>query len=220
MKVAAALALIAILFFATGCGKKRRKIPTPPVDLRGYAEEGIASWYGYPYHGRAAANGEIYDMEQLTAAHRTLPFGTWVLVRSLENGKQVTVRINDRGPFVNGRVIDLSRAAARQIDLIGPGTARVKLTVTAAPLVAQSAEHFAVQLGAFQDRDRAIRLRDQMRAGYGKAEIVLRPGAPALWRVLVGDEPTPEAAGALARRLRSEERAAFVVRLDSASPGI
>ena len=81
-------------------------------------ETGIASWYGYPYHGRRAANGEIYDMEKLTAAHRTLPFGTWVRVTNLTNSKTVDVRITDRGPFIDGRIIDLSKAAAREIDQV------------------------------------------------------------------------------------------------------
>src|SRR5438067_9814357 len=86
---------------------------------------GVASWYGHPYHGRHAANGEVYDMEKLTAAHRTLPFDTWVHVVNTSNQKTVDVRIIDRGPFVDGRIIDLSHAAARQIELIGPGVTEV-----------------------------------------------------------------------------------------------
>ncbi|MBY0503581.1 MAG: septal ring lytic transglycosylase RlpA family protein [Bryobacteraceae bacterium] len=99
----------------------------------GYEERGIASWYGVPYHGRQTASGEIYDMERLTAAHPRLPFGVTTRVDNLSNGKHVEVRINDRGPFVGGRIIDLSRAAARQIDLLGPGITRVRLKVIAAP---------------------------------------------------------------------------------------
>ena len=90
-------------------------------------EAGLASWYGHPYHGRAAANGEIYDMEKLTAAHRTLPFGTMVRVTNLSNGKTVDVRIIDRGPFVAGRIIDLSHAAAERLGIYGKGTARVRV---------------------------------------------------------------------------------------------
>ena len=92
----------------------------------GYTEEGKASWYGVPYHGRPAADGEIYDMETLVAAHRVMPFNTWLEVTNLQNGKSVKVRVIDRGPFVGGRIIDLSKAAARQIDLIGPGVAPVQ----------------------------------------------------------------------------------------------
>jgi rare lipoprotein A len=221
MRVFLALVLLASVLVLPGCRKKKRKIaPAAAVSLRGYVEEGMASWYGHPYHGRPAANGEIYDMEQLTAAHRTLPFGTWVMVENLSNGKQVAVRINDRGPFVDGRIVDLSHAAAKEIDLIGPGVVRVRLTVTSSPAVPLSAEHFAVQIGAFREKARAERLRDQMQAGYGKAQIVARPGSPTLWRVLVGDEPTTEAAAGLAQRLRPHANAAFVVRLDAASPGI
>jgi rare lipoprotein A len=101
----------------------------------GHTENGIASWYGNPYHGRQAANGETYDMEKMTAAHRTMPFNTWVRVYDLDNGKTTEVRITDRGPFVGGRIIDLSRAAARQLEMIGPGTARVRLEVIRPPEV-------------------------------------------------------------------------------------
>ncbi len=108
-------------------------VATPVPAKIGATETGIASWYGAPYHGRRAASGEIYDMEQLTAAHRTLPFQTWVEVTDLDNGKRVNVRIIDRGPFVSGRIIDLSLAAARQIEMVGPGIARVKLKVIKPP---------------------------------------------------------------------------------------
>ena len=96
-------------------------------------ERGLASWYGHPYHGRKAADGEIYDMETLVAAHRTLPFQTWVRVRHVANGKTVDVRIIDRGPFVQGRIIDLSHAAAKEIELIGPGVGQVELAILSAP---------------------------------------------------------------------------------------
>jgi rare lipoprotein A len=98
------------------------------------AEFGFASWYGYPFHGRVAADGSVYDMEQITAAHKTLPLGSWVRVTNLKNGKVVDVRITDRGPFIDGRVIDLSRAAARAIDVLDPGTAPVRVEVLQAGL--------------------------------------------------------------------------------------
>ena len=116
----------------SGCGGKKR-VSLPIAALPGSAETGIASWYGVPYHGRQAANGEIYDMEKMTAAHRTLPFGTWLQVRNLSNDKTVNVRITDRGPFVDGRILDLSRAAAEAIAMIGPGTAMVRITVIDPP---------------------------------------------------------------------------------------
>src|SRR6266567_2023089 len=108
----------------------------PPPDGSRYVETGVASWYGYPFHGRTAADGEVYRMERLTAAHRTLPFNTWVRVVNLTNAKAVDVRIIDRGPFIDGRIIDLSHAAARAIEMVGPGTAPVRLEVLFSPAAA------------------------------------------------------------------------------------
>jgi rare lipoprotein A len=105
---------------------------TVPVTL-GQEESGLASWYGHPYHGRRTASGEVYDMARMTAAHRTFPFGTRVLVTSLETGRSVEVRINDRGPFADGRIIDVSYAAARVLGLVGPGVVRVRVRVIAVP---------------------------------------------------------------------------------------
>ncbi|HUS06267.1 MAG TPA: septal ring lytic transglycosylase RlpA family protein [Bryobacteraceae bacterium] len=123
---------IQLALLISGCGG-RKKVRTAKPARIGSHENGIASWYGVPYHGRRAANGEIYNMERLTAAHRTLPFNTWVRVKNLTNDKSIDVRIQDRGPFVDKRIIDLSRAAARAVDMIGPGTAKVRLTVIKPP---------------------------------------------------------------------------------------
>ncbi len=118
------ICMVVVFWIAVaGCGGKRRARVAAPARI-GSAETGVASWYGYPYHGRRAANGEIYDMEKMTAAHRTLPFGTWVRVKNLANSRTVEVRITDRGPFVGGRILDLSHAAAVTLDMIGPGTAQ------------------------------------------------------------------------------------------------
>ena len=213
-----ALALAAIVL--SGCRHKRRaQAPAPPPRPApiGHTETGVASWYGHPYHGRPAADGEIYDMEKLVAAHRTLPFNTWVRVLNLSNQKTVDVRIIDRGPFVGGRIIDLSHAAAVAIDLIGPGITRVRLEVIRAPEVTEPAL-FAVQIGAFANRSNAESLRARMAAQFGAARLVLKAGAPDLWRVLVGAETTEDGANALAQRIRensSEKTPGFVVRLDS-----
>ena len=202
----------------SSCGDKRGVRAAVPTSVSA-AEEGIASWYGNPYHGRAAANGEIYDMEKLTAAHRTLPFGTWVRVYDLDTGKNVEVRITDRGPFVDDRVIDLSRAAARAIDMIGPGTARVRLEIMASPATFVPGI-YSVQVGAFQYRQNAERLRLEMESRYGAARLVFHDGRPALWRVLVGKAATLDAAGGLAERIRGEQDGklaqSFVVRDDAA----
>ena len=154
-------------------------------------------------------------METLVAAHRTLPFQTWIRVRNASNGKTVDVRIMDRGPFVGGRIIDLSHAAAQAIELIGPGVGQVELSVITAPEPVSSGA-FAVQVGAFRERANADRNVDVMRRAYGSAAIAERSGDPVLFRVLAGSEPSPEAAAALAQRIRVEQNTpqAFVVRLD------
>jgi rare lipoprotein A len=217
-EVCAAFALIAVMISAA-CHKKTK--PHVAIAPRvGAAETGIASWYGYPYHGRRAANGEIYDMEKLTAAHRTLPFDTWVEVRNLANEKSVTVRITDRGPFIDGRVVDVSKAAARAIDLIGPGVARVRLTIVAAPPPAEIpfVNLFAIQIGAFRDKDRAERIRQEYEQLFGAATVVYRSGEPSLWRVLVGRESSMDGANGLLGRVLEKTQPAFVVRLDDPPP--
>jgi len=220
-------AAMAVTVLLSGCHRhKVAQAPPPPPAPAGTAptpapipesaETGLASWYGHPYHGRASASGEIYDMEQMTAAHRTLPFGTMVRVHDLDNDKSVDVRINDRGPFVDGRIIDLSHAAARAVGMIGPGTARVRLEILSAPAADQS--YFGVQVGAFRNKENAELLRRAMAAKYGRARLVARADTPGVWHVVVGMEPTEQGASALADRIRDEDRAvtaAFVVRLDS-----
>lgn len=237
------LALLVTILFLSGCTHKKytRQIPAPPAARTpasqpaagtapppgtaapsaanpqpGYSETGVASWYGHPYHGRPAADGEVYDMEQMVAAHRTLPFDTWLRVYDLDNNRNVDVRIIDRGPFVDGRIIDLSHAAAQAISLIGPGIANVRIEVIRTPEGVAPAV-FAVQIGAFRDPHTAERVRVQMAARYGRARLVERPEKPGVWRVMVGAEPTPDAARALSSRIRKEsgERNTFVVRLDS-----
>jgi rare lipoprotein A len=214
-----ALALGAML--AASCAhKKHGRVPAVPAHAArpvkiGDSETGLASWYGHPYHGRPAADGETYDMETLVAAHRTLPFNTWVRVTNLSNQETVDVRIIDRGPFVNGRIIDLSHAAARQIGLLGPGVGQVRIEVIRAP-EGVAAGAFAVQVGAFRVKENAERLCVQMEQRYGVARLVPRAGTPDLWRVLVGAEATMDAAAALAQRIQNEtgENNGFVVRLD------
>jgi len=208
------------LLLAPSCAKKKHvsavRVPTPrsgPAQIVS-PETGLASWYGHPYHGRAAANGEIYDMEKLTAAHRTLPFGTWVRVTNTAKAKDVDVRIIDRGPFVDGRIIDLSHAAARAVDLIAAGVGEVRIDVLSVPPSAMTNALFAVQVGAFQEKTRADQLRERMEQEYGNAGIALRDGNPPLWRVLAGREQSESKAAALAERIRAEVGPAFLVRLN------
>jgi rare lipoprotein A len=210
-------AMVMILLLQSGCGKKTQVRPPLAAPANVGTQVGMASWYGQPYHGRRAASGEIYDMEKLTAAHRTLPFGTRVRVENLENGRNIELRINDRGPFVEDRIIDVSRAAARALGMLGTGTARVRMEVISSVADVRS-EIFAVQVGAFQDRTRAQRLQREMEKRYGTATVSERKGSPVLWRVLVGKVAGMEAADALARRIRSENpdtiKVTLVVRLD------
>lgn len=205
--------ILAIAIACVGCGHKKIKTATPPTI--GSSETGIASWYGHPYHGRRAANGEIYDMEKMTAAHRTYPFDTWIRVKNLTNDRTVDVRIQDRGPFIRGRIIDLSKAAAREIELIGPGVAKVQLTVIAPPKdLAREPELFTIQVGAFREHDRALALEMEMKQKLGAARIIERAGDPVMYRVLAGEFASTAEAEAAAQQIRTDGGAAFVVRLD------
>ncbi len=215
-------AVVLMLLVLNGCHKKRARIVPPPppppatqgIPEPGYSETGIASWYGHPYHGRPAADGEIYDMEKLVAAHRTLPFNTWVRVVNLTNSQSVEVRIIDRGPFIDGRIIDLSHAAAKAIGMEISGTATVRMEVIRPPEGAPTGM-FAVQVGAFHDRVNAEKTRAEMAARFGRARIMERPENPGVWRVMVGYEVTEDAANALLSRVTQEtEIKAFVVRLN------
>jgi rare lipoprotein A len=224
------------MLLVCGCGRRSTARlpapPSPPVSVPatiGSTETGTASWYGVPYHGRRSASGEIFDMEQLTAAHPALPFQTWVEVTNLSNGKQVDVRVTDRGPFVRGRIIDLSLAAARQLDMVRTGTARVRLKVIASPVnqsVSQPpvnqapvnplvnspsvATGYAVQAGAFADPSRAQALRETL--PYSDARVVERPGNPSLWRVLIGHALTIQEATGLAADVEKTTGQAVVVK--------
>jgi len=130
---------------ALACGVKRA--PDRPADSPGSVETGVASWYGGKFHGRRTASGEVFDMYELTAAHRSLPFGTVVRVTHLENRRSVEVRITDRGPFIKGRVIDLSYAAAKRLGMIREGVARVKLVVVRRAQVAERAQPLLLARG-------------------------------------------------------------------------
>ena len=226
---------LALLLLSTGCLHRHRAprvarrappsipttaprpTPTKPTTAPApivQGEEGIASWYGHPYHGRPTASGEIYNMYDMTAAHRTLPFGTQVRVHDLENGRDTVVRINDRGPFVEGRIIDLSYSSAQAMHM--PSTALVRLEILG---LGQTNEPgvFAVQVGAFRDRRNAERLKNTMEARFGPVVIqTFDRGDAIFYRVRVGRESSEDAAQELAHRLRQANLATetFVVRLN------
>jgi rare lipoprotein A len=178
-----------------------------------YVEQGVASWYGVPFNGRRTSNSEIYDMYQFTAAHRTLPFDSVVRVTNLRNGKQTEVRINDRGPFVENRVIDLSLAAARVLDMVGTGTAPVRIELISGPN--PLAGFFTVQVGAFQVKENADRLRVQLSARYSPVTTQEYDSPTGIfYRVRVGRVPSQDEAHQLAEQLRNEQFLPLVVRLD------
>jgi rare lipoprotein A len=165
--LARVLLLCAAAALTFGCASSGPKGPPAP----GTTLTGVASWYGPGFHGRRTSNGERYDMDRLTAAHKTLPFGTLVEVRNLDNDRTVVVRINDRGPHVKRRIIDLSRAAAEAIDMVGPGTARVALKILRYDAVTADSPRYTVQVGAFGDVDRAQALAEDLRRRYPETQI-------------------------------------------------
>ena len=206
---------VALLLFSAGCGKKRLLVPVPgSPDLRVARSEiyGMASWYGDPFHGERTSNGEVYDMHGMTAAHRTLPFQTVVRVHNLDNGKRVQIRVNDRGPFVKGRIIDLSHAAAEEIDMVRPGTARVRLEILRIETVTES---LAVQVGSFTQETRAQRLKRRLEGDYDPVTVSLfQSPRGEFHRVLVGDFPSRSKAMEALEKLRSEGLEGFLTRRD------
>jgi len=184
-----------------------------------FTEEGNASWYGAPFHGRKASNGETYDMNKMTAAHRTLPFDSIVRVTNLNNGKSTTVRITDRGPFVDNRIIDLSKAAAQEIESIGPGVVPVRIEVLSGPDPA--AGFFTVQVGAFKEKGNADRLKERLGASYSPIvvqQVTLEDGA--FYRVRVGRISGEQQAQRLGEELRVKEGfKPMVLRIDEQNSG-
>src|SRR5687768_14609813 len=201
-------------------GKRYHVLPTSA----GYVARGVASWYGRDFHGLSTSSGETYDMNAMTAAHTTLPLPTWVEVTNLANGKRVVVKVNDRGPFVDNRLIDLSYAAATALDMVGTGTTRVEVRVVAPPLeslraavpvvvstapaqagAAGSAELMFLQVGAFAQQENAERLVARLRAsGFVNPTLVTQPNdGRRLHRVWLGPVRDSVEYDALDARLRS-----------------
>ncbi|MEW6263604.1 MAG: septal ring lytic transglycosylase RlpA family protein [Thermodesulfobacteriota bacterium] len=246
-----AVALLAVLnIILAGCGTSR---PTPSrprpeatyprsgksyvingqryyilASAKGYSEEGDASWYGRDFHGRKTSSGERYNMYDLTAAHKTLPLNTWVKVINLENHRDVTVRINDRGPFVRGRIIDLSFTGARELGMAEAGTAQVRIEAlgTAEERIVNGRPttvlvqpdnytegRFAIQVGSFKNQENARNLMEKLGRVFGPVNIVaFDRGDAVFYRVQVADEPNLERARDLQTRLESHGfRDCFVV---------
>ncbi len=216
--------LVFSIFLLTACGPKQRVVvhgrfesPSEKREIRtgGRAERvakierresrevqyGIASWYGGEFHGRPTSSGEIYDMFQLTCAHNSLPLGTVVMVTNLENGRSVELRVNDRGPFVKERIIDVSYAAAQILGMWGKGTAYVKVEWIGPPL-SELVERFHIQVGAFSEEGRAQELAEQLKRHFHNVFIAtVETQTQKYHRVRIGPFETREAALPVAERL-------------------
>src|SRR6266536_4017415 len=180
-----------------------------------FEETGMASWYGAPYHNRRGSNGEVYNMHAMTAAHRTLPLGSIVRVTNVKTGHSAVVRITDRGPFVEGRIIDLSKAAAQKIGLVQKGTAPVRLEVLKTPQPIEAGGRWAVQIGAFQREESARDLAGHLSRRYHTAKVLAFNSPIGDWwvRVRVKDDLRARAEEVM-RGARTGEGAVFLVRLD------
>jgi len=179
-----------------------------------YVETGLASWYGPPYHNHKGANGEIYDQNALTAAHRTVPLNSVVRVTNEKTQHSVVVRITDRGPFVDNRVIDLSLAAAKAVDVWQPGTAMVKVEVLSAPAPIAEGGRWCVQIGAFQSEDEARKLKEKLQDRYETAKVIQFSGPTGEWVRLRPAGDDKRMAQEVASKTHVKEGGVFLVRLD------
>ncbi len=191
----------------------------------GYHQVGMASWYGPGFHGRKTSSGEVFDMHGFTAAHRTMPFGTTLKVKNRENGRWVQVKVNDRGPFVRGRILDLSYGAARALEMIGTGTAMVEIQVVGRKEDdvrflnhEKGKKGYTVQVGVFIQQENAIKLKEKLERRYQSVYIIIivaEASARRYYHVRVGRLRTEEQADQLASRLSAREKLeTYVVRED------
>ena len=203
----------------------------PLPDSHGFVQFGKASWYGSKFHGKPTASGEIFNMHAKSAAHKTLPLGTYVTVANLSNNKEILVKINDRGPFVKGRIIDLSYSAAKDLDLVGPGVADVKVTAlgkeigkstlgggnkTLVEVKELKKGEFTIQVGAFKEKQNAQDLADRLKIVFEYINIQVYNDAEkgTLYRVRVSKSKTLTQAGEFEKRLEDMGfKEAFIVRL-------
>jgi len=216
IRIAPSFFIGVILIFVVGCTTTYAPPPKQPAgypkpykvfgkwyqplpDSKGFRQRGIASWYGKDFHGKKTSNGETYNMYAMTAAHKTLPLGTYVRVHNLENNRKVEVRVNDRGPFVRGRIIDLSFTGAKEIGIVGPGTAKVEVVALGTPATTDGGSsrsyvqgdyysgNFTYQIGAFVNRENAERQKRELAKKYKNAHIrVFDRGDQIFYRVRVG----------------------------------
>jgi rare lipoprotein A len=211
LKILLPTLLIIVFFLITACASQRRVVyerrPSPPPEKREIRklesrepQYGVASWYGADFHGKHTSSGEVYDMYQLTCAHQTLPLGTMVMVTNLENGRSLELKVNDRGPFVKERIIDVSYAAAQMLGMWEKGTASVKVEVIgSAPELVQ---RFTLQVGSFVDENNAQKLAEQLRKNFDNVFVTaLETQTQKYHRVRVGQFDTRESALVIAKKL-------------------
>ena len=179
-----------------------------------YVETGIASWYGPPYHNRKGANGEVFDTNKLTAAHRTLPLNSIARVTNVETGDSAIVRITDRGPFIEGRMLDLSLAAAKAVDVWRPGVATVKLEVMEAPSPIEDGGRWCVQIGAFTSPKEAAKLKEKLMRRYHTAQVLQFTGPTGEWVRIRPANDDKNRAEEIEHDTKTAQGAVFLVRLD------
>jgi rare lipoprotein A len=174
-------------------------------------QTGLASWYGPNFHGKTTSSSEVYNMYDMTAAHRTLPFGTYVMVTNIDNGKSVKVKINDRGPFVEGRIIDLSYAAAQVLDAVGPGVILVKIEVLTDVSPPKSSQQYAVQVGSFTNKENARSLQKNLQKAFKEVYVsTFQTPTQTFYRVRIRATDRDDAES-ITRRLHKGGRVAFIV---------
>jgi len=231
------IALSLAMLLATGCGHKPvaahaphppalAPTPVPPGGVSAedrdyvaihkpiYTEEGLATWYTAPYKGRRAANGQVFDDSALTAAHRTLPMGSLVVVTNIKTGQSSAMRITDRGPFVEERILDLSIASAKATGVYRAGLARVRMDVYQTPKPIDSGGRWCVQIGAFQSEGKANRLKEQLLRKYPGSTVIEFSGQNSYWVRIRPAGDNRELAEQIAGRVHPAEGAAFLTRLD------
>jgi rare lipoprotein A len=179
-----------------------------------YTEKGMASWYGPPYHNRRGANGEIFDQNALSAAHRTLPMGSLIRVTNLQTGQSAVMRITDRGPFVPDRVLDLSVASAKMVGVWRPGTAQVRIDVYASPKPIEEGGRWCVQIGAFSKEKEALKLEEHLERKYHTANVIEFTGPTGHWVRIRPLNDDKGRAMEIAKELKPQQGEAYLVRLD------
>jgi rare lipoprotein A len=177
-------------------------------------ETGYATWYTAPYKGRRAANGQVFDDRALTAAHRTLPMGSLIVVTNTKTGQSSAMRITDRGPFVDGRILDLTIASAKATGIYRAGLAQVRIDVYQAPKPIDTGGRWCVQIGAFHREREANKLKSQLQRKYPDANVIEFPGEDSYWVRIRPQGDNRSQAESIAGRLRPQEGEAFLTRLD------